>query len=180
MYSFMHISDLHRSRAQPISNIELIASLIADRENYVTENEPVPSPQAIIVSGDLVQGLAIGSADYPSALVEQYQEANDFLERLADEFLDGDRSRLIMVPGNHDVDWNAAFAAMEPVDGHPDNVLDLLNEPRSYYRWSWTTRSLFRIKDAAIYAQRLRYFEDLYERFYRGSHLDIAVEPKRS
>lgn len=180
MYSFLHISDLHRSSAQPISNIELIASLIADREYYVHENTPVPYPQAIIVSGDIIQGLPIGSSDYPTALVEQYQEAYDFLTRLTDEFLMGDRSRLIMVPGNHDVDWNMAFSAMELVDSPPENILELLSISKSPYRWSWVNRSLFRIKDATRYAQRFRYFESLYEQFYQEAHLDIAVEPQRA
>ncbi|HWP96002.1 MAG TPA: metallophosphoesterase, partial [Syntrophomonadaceae bacterium] len=53
--SILHISDLHRSQAFPISNTVLINSLEKDLERYVT-NEDIPKPSLIIVSGDIVNG----------------------------------------------------------------------------------------------------------------------------
>ena len=34
------------------------------------------------------------------------------LGQLATQFLGSDRSRLVIVPGNHDVDWNRSRASM--------------------------------------------------------------------
>lgn len=64
--------------------------------------------------------------EYPSALMAQYDEAADFLAKLTDEFLDGDRSRLVIVPGNHDVDWNKARAGMQTVEIEHEDVQDQL------------------------------------------------------
>src|SRR5262245_58974096 len=92
MYTLMHISDLHRSSANPISNDELISGLVSDQERFAYEMPEITKPQAIIVSGDLVQGLPLGAPTYPDDLKAQYDEAFDLLIRLADAFTDGDRS----------------------------------------------------------------------------------------
>ena len=108
MYSFLHISDLHRSPADPITNAELISALVADRDRYRAEDPPVPAPDAIVVSGDIVQGIPLGLPDFAKQLAEQYEVAEEFLADLSRRFLGGDRSRVIIVPGNHDIDWNTA------------------------------------------------------------------------
>lgn len=180
MYSLMHIGDLHRSATEPISNVEIVSALAADRDSYVNEKTPVPCPDAIVVSGDLVQGLPLDSSEYPSALIAQYKEAADLVARLTEEFLDGDRSRLIMVPGNHDVDWNKAKTAMQPAEVKDDDILRLLTRPRSDYRWSWKTRALFHIVNHTQYRDRFRYFEDFYREFYEGSQLWMPLDPDRS
>jgi hypothetical protein len=179
MYSLMHIGDLHRSKTQPISNVELVAALAADRDNYINETMSVPYPDAIVVSGDLVQGVPLDSPEYPSALMAQYNEAADFLARLTDEFLDGDRSRLVIVPGNHDVNWNKARAGMQAVEIEHEDVQELLIRPRSQYRWSWKTRTLFKIADFVQYHDRFCYFEECYRRFYENAQLLMPVDPKR-
>jgi hypothetical protein len=83
--------------------------------------------------------------------------AEDFLDELVRRFLDGDRSRLIMIPGNHDIDWNTAFAALEPVQpsDSPANLSASLHAENSEYRWDWKTLTLYRIADPALYARRL-------------------------
>lgn len=50
----LHISDLHRSRDEPVDNDLLVAALLADRDRYMGETPIVPTPDAIIVSGDLI------------------------------------------------------------------------------------------------------------------------------
>src|SRR5437763_1334274 len=126
MFSILQISDLHRSKGEPFSNDEIISSLVADVGRYPSERPSISKPNAIVVSGDLVQGLRLGDAAYSGGLVEQYEVALDLLERLADTFLDGDRSRLLMIPGNHDVDFNQSLAAMEGVDVKNEDVKGLL------------------------------------------------------
>ena len=116
-FSILHISDLHRSPRDPISNDELISALIQDRDRYVQEEPSITPPQAIVVSGDVIQGVPLGTEDFATKIEEQYAVAEEFLDELARRFVDGDRSRLVMVPGNHDVDWNTAFSALELVLG---------------------------------------------------------------
>ena len=95
MYSILHITDLHRSVSDSISNAELLSSLVSDRDNYVNEEVPIIPPQAVIVSGDIIKGVGLGVENFKDELTSQYQVAHEFLANLADEFLNGDRSRVI-------------------------------------------------------------------------------------
>ena len=167
-YSLLHISDLHRSRSDPIGNDELISALLADRDRFASEIPPIPRPDAIIVSGDLVRGAPLHALDHAAELEAQHRDARDLLERLADEFLDGERSRLVVVPGNHDVDWNTAFAAMTAVPEaslSPSFSLAMCG-PTDEMRWSWEERRAYRITDRNRYEQRLARFDDLVQDFY--------------
>ncbi len=124
MYSILHITDLHRAKNDPISNSELLSALISDRECYEREDPPIRPPDAIVVSGDVIQGVPLHHADFESELAAQYGVAHDFLVSLADRFLNGDRTKVIIVPGNHDIDWNVAFSSMVPVEDKdlPSNI----------------------------------------------------------
>jgi 3',5'-cyclic AMP phosphodiesterase CpdA len=93
MFTLLQISDLHRAVSEPFSNEEIMSSLVADVERYPTERPSISKPDAIIVSGDLVQGLPLRSPSYPAGLVAQYEVALDLLKRLTDTFLAGDRSK---------------------------------------------------------------------------------------
>ena len=170
MFSILHVTDLHRASNDPISNAELLSALVADCENYKREDPPIRGPDAIVVSGDLIQGVGLHAPNFEQDLAAQYEVAHDFLVALATRFLGGDRSRVVIVPGNHDMDWNLAFAAMEVVPDAemPKNLPRALYEPDSIYRWDWSSRRLFRIKDKAAYGQRLAAFWTLFERFYAG------------
>ena len=169
-YSIMHISDLHRSPDDPISNEELVSALLHDRDRYVQEDPAIPAPQVIVVSGDLIEGVRLGTQDFSKRIEEQYAVAEDLLSELATRFLEGDRSRLIMVPGNHDVDWNTAFGALVPVDPSeaPKNLDAELYADDSLFRWDWKTRTLYRIADRKKYERRLEPFWGFFERFYEG------------
>jgi hypothetical protein len=170
MFSILHITDLHRAKNDPISNPELLSALINDRDYYLQEDPPIRSPDGIVVSGDMIQGAALGASGAGAEIASQYEVASDFLANLTDRFLGGDRSRVIIVPGNHDIDWNIARASMSPVTGKsiPRDVLGALNDPGSLYRWDWKSRQLFKIVDPSLYDQRLSAFWDFFERFYQG------------
>lgn len=169
MYSILHISDLHRSSRDYITNDELVSSLVADRENYVREDPPIRAPDAIIVSGDLIQGVSAG-LDSAAELRKQYDVALAFLEELTTRFVDGDKSRVIVVPGNHDVDWVTSRKAMALVgaDEAPKDLEVELFRENSPYRWSWKTRELFRISDPDGYARRLDAYRDFFDHYYAG------------
>ena len=169
-YTVMHISDLHRAHTDPIGNAELLSTLVADRARAAREDPAIGAPDAIVVTGDLVQGAPLGQADYGPELDRQYAVASEFLVRLADEFLDGDRSRLVILPGNHDVDWNGARAAMEVVHDHdlPSGFSLALCGPTDSLRWNWAERRAYRIVDRALYDTRLARFDALVDSFYDG------------
>lgn len=179
MFSILHITDLHRAKTDPLSNAELVSALVSDRDNYVNESPPIRAPDAIVVSGDVIQGVKLFEPDFEKALATQYDVAHEFLVDLTERFLGGDRTRVIIVPGNHDIDWNAAFKAMEavPDDQVPANLPNALFEPNSPYRWDWKSRQLYRIKDEAAYQRRLAAFWGFFERFYTGAEGMLRVAP---
>ena len=178
MFTLMHISDLHRSKSEPISNDELLSGLAADQERFHLESPAISQPNAIIVSGDVVQGLPMGSEDYPKGLQQQYDQAYELLTKMTDLFVEGDRSKVIIIPGNHDVDWNKAHSSMKSVPN--ENVLERLSSPDSKFRWSWKTFELFEIANPSTYAQRLAHYREFYARFYQGVPLAFSLDAERS
>ena len=181
MFTILHISDLHRSRDEPVDNDSLVAALLADRDRYIGETPIVPSPDAIIVSGDLIQGAPIGHAKWHDMMLDQYHVAGDFLDHLARRFLAGDRSKLIMIPGNHDVCWNTSFSAMRrvPDSEYPTDLRAALIEPDSNYRWSWKDRALYKIGDFDAYNRRMNFYWDFVESFYAGASLLKPIDRTR-
>lgn len=179
MYSILHITDLHRAKNDPISNPELLSALVSDRERYEREIPAIRPPDAIIVSGDVIQGVSLNYPNFARELTEQYDVAHKFLVDLTDRFLDGDRSKVIIVPGNHDIDWNVAWASMVLVeeDDRPSNIPSALFEPNSNYRWDWKSCRLYKIQNPNLYDQRMGAFWAFFERFYAESKEMLRVAP---
>ncbi len=183
MFSILHISDLHRSSTEPVDNDALLASLVTDAQRYLLETPSIPPPQAVIVSGDLIQGVpldrkAVDSNIWRGEIARQYAVAEDLLARVADRFLGGDRSQLVMVPGNHDTCWNTAFRSMAAVraDEIKNGILWELSQVDSPYRWSWQELKPYRVVDADAYARRLDTYWAFVERFYAGFRLPRPID----
>ncbi|MCY4487344.1 MAG: metallophosphoesterase [Deltaproteobacteria bacterium] len=177
MFSILQLSDLHRSEPEPISNDTLIASLLADRNRFPIETPAIRQPDAMIVSGDIVEGVQLGQSGYSDALKKQYAVARDFLARLTERFFAGDHSRVVLVPGNHDCCWNTAFSGMTPVAEKevPTNLIGQLELPNSPLRWSWRERKLYEISNPDAYARRLDNYWDFVEGFYSGVKLKFPI-----
>ena len=171
--SVLHISDLHRDPANPIRNDVLLDSLENDRRHYSAEQTPaVRSPDLIFISGDIIQGIRPDEQDPNARLREQYHEALDFLTDLTDRFMGGDRNRVIVVPGNHDVSAYHFEKSLRRVGILPDRKKELVTQlfqPGSPLRWSWSDFELYEIADQTLYAQRLAAFVDFYAEFYNGA-----------
>lgn len=171
--SLLHISDLHRDPANPIGNGALLNSLENDRARYTREQEPpIRSPDVIIVSGDIIQGAKPRIAEPEKELKRQYAEASSFLDQLACRFLDGDRQRVVVIPGNHDISAYHFFKSLKRVDIAPDRRKELVAQlfsPNSLLRWSWSDFELHEIADEAVYAERLAAFAEFYKEFYAGT-----------
>ncbi|MGB3446322.1 MAG: metallophosphoesterase [Xanthobacteraceae bacterium] len=181
MYTILHLSDLHRSPEEPVNNDSLIAALLADQDRYAGETPVVPKPDAIIVSGDLIQGARLGDSKWKDVIASQYDVAGKFLDELTKRFPDGDRSRLIIIPGNHDVCWNTAYASMKRVaeSEYPSDIYRALTESDSRYRWSWKDRTLFQIVDEGLYSKRLAAYWDFAEKFYDGAPVTLPIDRNR-
>jgi predicted phosphodiesterase len=177
--SILHISDLHRSKEFQISNSALLSSLISDRDKYTqTEFPKIKFPDIIIVSGDIVRGSTNPNVtESLQELSDQYLEAEEFLNDITTHFLGGDKSKIIIIPGNHDIDWKYSKASMEKIDN--TKVFDASNNlkweilqesihPDSLTRWSWKELSFFKIKDIPTYNKRLEAFSNFYVKFYEG------------
>ena len=180
MFTIMHISDLHRSHVDPISNEELISTLVADRDRYIGESYPIKSPNLIVISGDLIQGASFGDPEHKKNIRDQYEIAYDFLINLTNRFLNGDKSKLIFVPGNHDIDWNIAFQSMKEVDPADNNnpLLSTLTKKGSPYRWCWRSRKLYKITDLSLYESRFVGFKEIHDKFYSDTnHKPIEIHP---
>lgn len=95
----LHLSDIHRTLDEPVSNEEILNALKASLDEWMSL-EP-RAPDVVVVSGDLAQ----------HADETEYQEAERFLRDLLNH-LKLEIDRLIVVPGNHDVNWPASEAVM--------------------------------------------------------------------
>lgn len=184
--SLLHISDLHRSHGSEISNTALLSSLINDCEKYSkTETPRIRKPDIIVVSGDVIRG----STNPASSAVEisnQYKEADEFLEQLANHFVNGNKKRIVIIPGNHDIDWKFSRESMDKIDNskvfdEKSNVKsELLKESinqNSSTRWSWKDISFYQITDVKKYDQRLEAFSQFYSGFY-GSDRKYSLDPR--
>lgn len=180
--SVLHISDLHRDSENPIGNKPLLDSLENDRRRYATEETPkVRPPDIIIVSGDIVYGVKPGVPDADQRLKAQYSEALGFLNELTSRFLDGDKGRVVIVPGNHDVSASHFIQSLRRIEIVSDRRKELVEQffsRNSVLRWSWPDFELFEIIDFDLYAQRLRAFSEFYRDFYEG-YRDYFIDSSR-
>src|SRR5688572_20344774 len=94
----LHLSDLHVTEpGQSLDDVWMHPA------QALSTLHPAPF-DFVIVSGDLTQRGSVAEYDELGAFAEK---------RLLDLVLDHDRTRVVFVPGNHDVDWAADIG--EPV-----------------------------------------------------------------
>src|ERR1700730_11050669 len=180
--SILHISDLHRDPENPIGNEALLDSLENDRRRYSGEENPnIRLPDLIIVSGDIVQGVSPEGADPEKKLRAQYAEALTFLNKLTKRFLNSDKKRIVIVPGNHDISARNFISCLKRIDLAPDRKKELVTQlfsPNSLLRWSWLDFELYEIADPTLYAARLAAFCEFYKDFYEGGRT-YSLDPSQ-
>ena len=147
--------------------------------------EGIPYPDLIVVSGDIVQGAKADQEDADKIIADQYDEATEFLTELATEIVDSDHSRVVIVPGNHDVNWRRARQAMHPLAECPYEIEIESMSANSNLRWSWRDAMAYEVTDTEHYESRFEQFRDFQTGFYSGLqpdplHIDhdiVFVEP---
>lgn len=181
--SILHLSDLHRDLSDELDNEALLESLAVDASQFPSQNPIIQKPDICIVSGDLVYGVAHDRPDYDVELKRQYSQAEEFLIRLADTRFDGNRDRIVIIPGNHDVAFPLVVQSCVRRD-IPTNVegksslVGKLFEPHSQLRWSWGELCFHEITDQNAYLSRFQYFAEFYARFYQNTRT-FSLEPEQ-
>jgi len=143
-----------------------LSSLALEKREF--ERQGWALPYLIVVSGDIVNGSnEKDSMKAQEEIKRQYAVATEFLVELCKLFFEGDRTRMVIVPGNHDMSRYASILSMTPRD--PNNIkemTDLLWEDEKDVRWSWTDLKFYEITDKERYNKRFDDFIDFYDNFY--------------
>lgn len=176
-YSILHLSDLHRISDENIDC--LLSSFEIEKSKYAEEG--ISAPHFIVVSGDIVQGSKSDDAAKAKKEIQtQYVTASRFLLSMADMFLEGDRNRIIIVPGNHDVSQyvsKSCFANVEMPTAQKNTkefnkeIRELclkLQESDNLVRWSWKELCFKKVSNKDLYDTRFCDFIDFYNNFYSG------------
>lgn len=166
MPTLLHISDLHRTTNPRLSNRDLLSAIASDSKRW--DEEGLPRPDIIVVSGDIIHGADDGSSDPDSEIISQYTEASEFLDCLATEFVNSDRSRVVIVPGNHDVQWDRARRAMSRIENCPPRISKRAYEANSRLRWDWAQQQAYQITDPELYLSRFEHYKKFRSDFYAG------------
>lgn len=184
-FSVLHISDLHRDPKKDnlVANRWLLDSLANDFNQFDGQTPKIMRPTLCIVSGDLVHGVPQGAENADEDLKSQYIQAKEFLIGLADRFFGGDRERVIILPGNHDVCFDDVMGSVQRIEIPSEldkrkKLVDELFEPNSRMRWSWEEMCFFKITNDEKYNGRFRYFAETYESFYQN-HRKYPLEPEQ-
>lgn len=159
-YSILHISDIHK--APDVSYDALLHTLERDLISF-TENEGIMKPSFVVISGDIIQG-----AHTDEEIRMQYAEAEDFLNKLCRLYLDNEKERLIIVPGNHDVNRARSKASMKESSSSPEESCKFYFDGSNQIRWSWKDFKFHEIYDQELYNSRFELFTEFYNQFYHG------------
>lgn len=161
-YTILHISDLHKGDGANFN--DLFSSLVQDCERYT--NDGIDKPSIIVISGDVVNGAE--GANAIAEIRNQYKEVTKFLTKLVDYFLDGDKQRLIIVPGNHDMCREHSKSSMIPSKANKADDLKLMRNMNKDLRWSWKDFQFHKITVPETYNDRFSLFVEFYNSFYDG------------
>jgi len=163
--ALMHISDIHEYSLPAVDHQTLVSSIVSDMSRYSMAEVPIKKPTLLIVCGDLIRGSTTSLED----IEKQYQEAEAFLDILCNELFNGDRSRVVIVPGNHDISWPNSMESMKKLQSTDQSLVKMLVEPKNKVRWNWADLSFYSIVNLERYNQRLHLFSKFYESFYKNA-----------
>jgi hypothetical protein len=170
--TIMQFSDMHFSSVFP-SIRAFVSSILTDIARQKEEIPPISKPNMLIICGDIIQGVDknLPIEEASKQLRKQYQKAEDTLNLLCKKLFDGDKNRIVIVPGNHDVSWSHSQKSMEKIEkcGNLSNLNKLVKIAESNYRWDWDDLSYYRISDFDIYNRRFELFSEFYSTFYEGA-----------
>ena len=164
-FTILHISDLHKPKNCNLNT--LFYSLQTDCEAYTKDG--ISKPEIIVISGDIAEGSKNDGLKAKTIIRSQYAEAKMFLENLTDYFLDGDRRKLVMVPGNHDYCYKDSKESMtlSPEENAKEDF-NRFKTADSEVRWNWDDKRFYHITNDVHYKARFDLFREFYNDFYSG------------
>lgn len=161
--SLLHLADFHFG-ADPKMTAEIAAQFLIDdvrqacaRPEPEARSGPQPVlPDVCVVAGDLV------------AQGRDYEEAEQFLRIICQELFKGNPEHVLIVPGNHDVDWSISKLCYQEIP-YSEDLEKSADEPGTGLRSHRVRdRVVFYQRQDPIYKSRLGGFEEFYRRFYDG------------
>ena len=191
----LHLSDLHASEANNFAStvwghlrndVQHGYRETNDSFEHTSPDPRLPDPSQIdlvIVSGDLTR----------HAKPNEYAQAAALLNSIARGFLGRDRGRVIVAPGNHDIDWGSTEKAYTKVASPTGDLLTNAKKESSPYRIGpgpqLLQSTLFVRSDEKAYARRLSPFGDFFTKYYekrdtgsdaqRNTRLDWGPDARR-
>lgn len=165
--TILHISDLHFG-AQPSDSPVVAAEFLRSdvRHQYAEDTSrhlppecPLRAPDLCVVSGDL------------TATGREFADAEEFLARICDDLFDGNREKIFVVPGNHDIDWELSANGYREI-AYNHELWQQREQPASPYKAVQTRDGMARLFERveSEYAARFRGFQEFFDRFYGGRH----------
>ncbi|NEO73805.1 HEAT repeat domain-containing protein, partial [Moorena sp. SIO3H5] len=144
----LHLSDLHITTPDQASRWS--NQLAQD----LTQDLQIPHLDALILSGDI--------ANYSTP--EEYQAAQEFLDKLRQDF-PLDPKQIVLVPGNHDLNWELAKEAYELCDWPSATLRDRTKDHDKLQDGDYikVTDQVIRVRDEAKYQQRFAHFSQFYQ-----------------
>ncbi|WP_287358491.1 metallophosphoesterase, partial [Moorena sp. SIO3B2] len=136
----LHLSDLHITTSEEAT---LWSNQLAQD---LTQDLQIPDLDALILSGDI--------ANYSTP--EEYQAAQQFLDNLCLDF-SLDPKQIVLVPGNHDLNWTLAKEAYELWD-----LEDYEGELKDGH-YIKVSEEVIRVRDQTKYQQRFAHFSQFYQ-----------------
>lgn len=179
LVTIMQFSDLHKSASALDSDNTLISSIVSDISRHQTEVTPISKPNILVVCGDIIRGSE-SYVNFDSSILEikqQYKDANDFLNKLCNKLFDGDKKKIVIIPGNHDVSWPQSQKSMEKLEKRDTNLAHICRAPENGIRWNWNDHSYYKIENNVLYNQRFLPFSEFYSTFY-GDQRKYSLKPE--
>ena len=116
LFSILHFSDLHQDTQNEIDSTSLVESIVRDFDRFEASNPAIVTPSLCVISGDLVYGARPGTRDFQIELNRQYANTLEVLTQITDTLFEGDRQRVVLIPGNHDVCANTYLQSTVRID----------------------------------------------------------------
>jgi DNA repair exonuclease SbcCD nuclease subunit len=147
----LHLSDLHFGNTEDANRWH--GQLCNDLNLLLSQLEPNQPPclDALIISGDIAN----------KSLPEEYEAAELFINHLIPDF-GLRRQQIVIVPGNHDLNWELSDDAYQPVKRN--KYQGSLDEKDIFEKNLLIDGNFVLVPDPSQYEQRFKYFSDFYEK----------------
>lgn len=156
MIKILHISDLHIGTE---STELMYTQLETDLKRELETN----TLNYLVISGDIAN----------RAVPEEYENAFSLINKLVSKF-GLDSNRVVIVPGNHDVNWDLSKEAYKFVYSNDLKKTGIRSEDRLTIP---AGEAGYLLQDENLYKDRFRYFnENLYKKIYNGASYPLEYE----